>query len=324
MADWRHRFAHINGIDVHYVEQGAGPLVVLLHGFPHLWYSWRHQIGPLAAAGYRVVAPDLRGFGRTSAPAAVEAYDVPAITADLLGLLDHLGERTATFGGLDFGMMAAYDLAYQHPGRVRALIALQNPFLNHGSRPPSQVAAEIGREHFHHMHYFGLPSVAEADLDARPREFLTRVFHTLSGAGDYLHTWQSPPGTHYVDAMQPAPPLPWPWLNEAELELYVENYSASGFLGPLNWYRAGDLRWEQRKDFEGRLIEVPYFFVGSEKDIDLAVFHGRDPLERFGERYADVREVRILPAAGHLMQMEQSGPVTAAMLDFLQALDRAD
>ncbi|MFC0866216.1 alpha/beta fold hydrolase [Sphaerimonospora cavernae] len=320
MSEWTHRFSRINGIDVHYVEQGSGPLVVLLHGFPHLWFSWRHQIGPIADAGFRVVAPDMRGMGRTSAPRDFRQYDVPSITGDLLGLLDHLGAEKAIFSGLDFGMFSAYDLAHLHPERVAALIGLQNPFINWTEKPPLTLAAEAGREHFHHIHYFSEPGVADRDLDAAPRRFLTKVFHTLSGAGDYLRTWDHPPGATYIDAMEEPPPLPWPWLTETELEFYVENYSASGFTGGLNWYRVGDLRWEQRKAFEGQKITVPYYFIGSENDIDLAVFHGRDPLERFGQFYADVRGVRVLEGAGHMMQMERPGAVNEVMLEFLDTL----
>ncbi|QIX26495.1 alpha/beta hydrolase [Nocardioides sp. JQ2195] len=321
MAGWTHQYARINDLDVHYVEQGSGPLVVLLHGFPHLWYSWRHQIGPIAEAGHRVVAPDMRGMGRTTAPADFRDYDLPALTADLTGLLEHLGEEKAVFSGLDFGVTAAYDLAHLHPERVRALIGLQNPFLNWTDKPPLEMAAAAGRKHFQHIAYFTEPGPSDRDLDAAPREFLTKVFHTLSGSGNYLNTWQHPPGTTYIDAMDEAPPLPWSWLSEAELELYVENYSASGFTGGLNWYRVGDIRWEQRKQFEGERITVPYYFVGSEKDIDLAVFHGKDPLERFQQYYSDVRDVRIVPGAGHLMQMESPAAVNEAMLAFLADMD---
>ena len=119
MASWTHRYAHINGIRMHYVEQGAGPLVVLCHGFPHLWFSWRHQIPAIAAAGFRVVAPDMRGMGQTDAPAQVSAYDVEHTVGDLTGLLDALGERSAVFIGLDFGVFAIYDLAFRAPERVR-------------------------------------------------------------------------------------------------------------------------------------------------------------------------------------------------------------
>lgn len=320
MAEWSHRFASINGLEVHYVEQGEGPLVVLLHGFPHLWYSWRHQIGPIAEAGFRVVAPDLRGMGRTSAPEEMEVYDVPHLTADLIGLLDHLGEEQAVFSGLDFGVTAAYDLAYQHPERVRALIGLQNPFLNLTEEPPLTMAAKAGRKHFHHIDYFSQPGVADRDLAADPRGFLTKVFHTLSGAGNYLATWQHPPGATYIEAMESAPALPWSWMSEAEMELYVENYSASGFTGGLNWYRAGDLRWEQRKAYQDQRVAVPYFFIGSENDIDLAVFHGKEPLEQFHRYYSDVRDVRIVPGAGHMLQMERPADVSTAMVDFLRSL----
>jgi pimeloyl-ACP methyl ester carboxylesterase len=319
-AEWAHRFARINGLDVHYVEQGSGPLVVLLHGFPHLWFSWRHQIGPIAEAGFRVVAPDMRGMGRTSAPRDHREYDVGAITGDLLGLLDHLGAEQAIFSGLDFGMFSAYDLAHLHPERVAALIGLQNPFINRTAKPPLTLAAESGREHFDHIHYFSEPGVADRDLDAAPREFLRKVFHALSGEADFLVSWRHPPGTTYIDALPEPPPLPWPWLSEAELELYVENYSAGGFTGGLNWYRVGDLRWEQRKAYVRRRIAVPYFFIGSENDIDLAVWHGDEPLKRFHEHYEDVRGVRILEGAGHLMQMERPREVNAVLLEYLATL----
>ncbi|WP_027945683.1 alpha/beta fold hydrolase [Amycolatopsis taiwanensis] len=320
MGEWEHRFCRINGLDVHYVEQGSGPLVVLLHGFPHLWYSWRHQIGPLAEAGFRVVAPDMRGMGRTSGPRDCRGYDVPAVTGDLLGLLDHLGGRRAIFSGLDFGMFAAYDLAHRHPERVAALIGLQNPFINQPEKPPLALAAEAGRKHFYHIHYFIEPGVADRDLDAAPRTFLQKVFFALSGDADYLSSWQHPPGTTYIDALPEAPPLPWKWLSAAELELYVENYSASGFTGGLNWYRVSDIRWEQRKAYQGKKITVPYFFIGSEKDVDLAVWHGKEPLEQLHQRYQDVRDVRILDGAGHMMQMERPDAVTEVMVEFLESL----
>lgn len=321
MAGWVHRYARINDLDVHYLEQGTGPLVVLLHGFPHTSYSWRHQLGPIAEAGFRVVAPDLRGMGRTTAPPDWRDYDIPHLTDDLLGLLDHLGAEQAVFSGLDFGVSAAYDFAHLYPERARALIGIQNPFLNWTRKPPLTLAAEAGAEHFQHIHYFAEPGVADRDLAAAPREFLTRVFHALSGAGDYLTTWEHPPGTTYIDAMSEPPPLPWSWLSEAELEHYVADYSASGFTGGLNWYRVGDLRWEQRKAYEGCRIEVPYFFIGSENDIDLAVFHGKEPLQQFHRYYSDVRDVRIIDGAGHMLQMERPDDVSAALLDFLETLD---
>ncbi|WP_026403576.1 alpha/beta fold hydrolase [Actinomadura rifamycini] len=316
MAGWSHRYARINDLDVHYVEQGDGPLVVLLHGFPHLWYSWRHQIGPIADAGFRVVAPDMRGMGGTSGPADHRAYGPASIVGDVAGLLDHLGEDRAVFSGLDFGLFAAYDLAHRHPERVEALIALENPFFTPSRESPLTLAARQAERHFNHIHYFAAPGAADRDLAAAPREFLRKVFYALSSDYHYLDVWKKPPGTSYIDALPETPPLPWPWLTEAELEFYVAEYSRSGFTGGLNWYRAMDIAWEERKSYAPRTT-VPYYFIGSEQDADLEGWHGDAPLNRLGDHHADVRDVRMIKAAGHMMQMEKPAETTAAMLEFL-------
>ena len=317
MAGWSHRYAKINGLDVHYVEQGTGPLVVLLHGFPHTWFSWRHQIGPITDAGFRVVAPDMRGMGQTSGPPDHREYAPDRIVADLTALLDHLGEERAVFSGLDFGLFAAYDLAYHRPERIAAIIGLENPFFTPSDEPPLTLAARQAERHFNHIHYFVASGTADDDLAAAPREFLRRLFYALSSDYHYLDVWRRPPGTPYIDALPDAPPLPWPWLTETELEFYVADYSRSGFTGGLNWYRAMDLSWEYRKSYAGRKNPVPYYFVGSEQDTDLEGWHGPDPLNRLDEHYADLRAVRMIENAGHMMQMEKPGETTAAMLEFL-------
>lgn len=321
MAGWSHRYAKINGLDVHYVEQGTGPLVVLLHGFPHTWFSWRHQIGPIADAGFRVVAPDMRGMGQTSGPSDHREYVPDRIVADVTGLLDHLGAEKAVFSGLDFGLFAAYDLAYHHPERIAAIIGLENPFITPSTEPPLTIAARQGRKHFNHIHYFTAePGAADRDLAAAPREFLRKLFYALSSDYHYLDVWRKPSGTTYIDALPETPPLPWTWLTETELEFYVADYSRSGFTGGLNWYRAMDLCWEYRKPYAGRKKNpVPFYFIGSEQDVDLEAWHGDDPLNHLGDHYDDLRAVRMIERAGHMMQMEKSGETTAAMLEFLAA-----
>ncbi|MEU6744900.1 alpha/beta hydrolase [Spirillospora sp. NPDC046719] len=317
MAGWTHRYARINGLDVHYVEQGEGPLVVLLHGFPHLWFSWRHQIGPIADAGFRVVAPDMRGMGGTSGPDDPREYGVEHIVGDVAGLLDHLGAERAAFSGLDFGLFAAYDLAYHHPERVAAIIGLENPFFTPSEESPLTLAARQAKRHFNHIHYFAEPGVADRDLGAAPREFLRKVFYALSSDYHYLDVWRKPPGTTYIDALPETPALPWPWLTDLELEFYVDAYSRSGFTGGLNWYRAMDLSWEYRKSYAGRKNPAPFYFIGSEQDADLEGWHGDDPLDRLHEHHEDVRDVRMLKDAGHMMQMERPEETTATMLEFL-------
>ncbi|WP_030171397.1 alpha/beta hydrolase [Spirillospora albida] len=318
MAGWSHRYAAVNGLDVHYVEQGTGPLVVLLHGFPHTWFSWRHQIGPIADAGFRVVAPDMRGMGETGGPRDHREYGPDRIVGDLIGLLDHLGEDRAVFSGLDFGLFAAYDLAYHRPERIAAIIGLENPFFTPSEESPLTLAARQAKRHFNHIHYFTASDDADRDLAAAPREFLRKLFYALSSDYHYLDVWRKPPGTTYIDALPETPPLPWAWLTETELEFYVAGYSRSGFTGGLNWYRAMDLSWEYRKSYEGK-NPVPYFFLGSEQDVDLEAWHGADPLGRLGEHHEDVRAVRMIKNAGHMMQMEKAAEATAAMLEFLAA-----
>ncbi|MFA1540424.1 alpha/beta fold hydrolase [Actinomadura monticuli] len=319
MAGWSHRYAKINGLDVHYVEEGTGPLVVLLHGFPHTWFSWRHQIGPIADAGFRVVAPDMRGMGQTSGPPDHREYGPDRIVADLTGLLDHLGAEKAVFSGLDFGLFAAYDLAYHRPERIAAIIGLENPFITPSDASPLSLAARQARRHFNHIHYFVASGTADRDLDAAPREFLRKLFYALSSDYHYLDVWRRPAGTSYIDALPDAPPLPWTWLTETELEFYVADYSRSGFTGGLNWYRAMDVSWEYRKSYAGRKNPVPFYFIGSEQDTDLEGWHGDDPLNRLGDHYEDLRAVRMIKQAGHMMQMEKSAETTAAMLEFLAA-----
>lgn len=321
MAEWVHRHAHINGIRVHYVEQGEGPLLVLCHGFPHLWLSWHRQIPALAAAGWRVVAPDMRGMGQTDAPTDVQAYDVDHTVGDLVGLLDHLGEQQAVFAGLDFGLFAIYDLAHRHPERVRAIIGLENPhFPDRPDITPLDEAADWATRHFVHIHYFVPPGVADADLAAQARTFLHRVFYALSGDFHYIDIWKHPPGTTYIDALPEAPPLPWKWLEEWELEWFVSEYSRSGFTGGLNWYRAMDLRWHQRVSYRGNKLKPPFYFIGSTHDVDLEVWHGEDPLSAITDHHEDVRRVEMIEGAGHMIQLERADEVTRLMTEFLKEI----
>lgn len=316
--DWNHHYATINGIRMHYVEQGDGFPIVFCHGFPHIWFSWHRQISALANAGYRVIVPDMRGMGQTEAPAEPEAYGVAPITADLIGLLDHLGLDRAVFSGLDFGAFAIYDLALRHPQRVAAVIGLENPAAPHNpDEPPLTEYQRIAQQHFLHIEYFREPPRADDELNAQPRRFLHKVFHTLSGAGNYFDCFKSPPGTSYMDAMDEPPPLPWLWLSELEMEFFVTEYSRSGFTGGLNWYRSMDIKWRDRKPFEGVQSSVPAYFIGSEHDVDLEGFHGDDPIGLMRAIFPDLREVRMIPGAGHLVQLEAADEVNAILLDYL-------
>jgi pimeloyl-ACP methyl ester carboxylesterase len=320
-AHWQHHYAVINGIHMHYVEQGEGIPVVLCHGFPHLWFSWHRQIPVLAAAGFRVIAPDMRGMGQTEAPEDRRQYDVDHITADLLGLLDHLGEEKAIFVGLDFGAFANYDFALRHPERTMAVIGLENPAAPHNpEEAPLTEYRRMGSEHFLHIAYFVDNPDAASDLEQDPRNFLRKVYWTLSGAVDFFDMFAFPPGTTYIDAMVEPPSLPWPWLSELEMEVFVNEYSQCGFSGGLNWYHSMDMKWEQRKAYEGIQSEVPAWFIGSEADVDLEGFHGDDPISQMRAIFPNLMDVQMIPKVGHMVQLEASEELNIILLDYLDRI----
>jgi pimeloyl-ACP methyl ester carboxylesterase len=319
----QHHYKKLNGIDVHYVEQGEGLPVVLCHGFPHTWFSWHRQISALADAGFRVIAPDMRGMGETEAPEDFNAYGVDSITNDLLALLDAVGEERAVFAGLDFGAFAAYDLAHLHPEKVIAVIGLENPAAPHNPDvPPLTEYKQMAENHFVHIEYFREVGIADKALNAAPFEFLSKVFYALSGDYHYLDVWQHPPGTTYLYALPDAPVLPWVWLTADEMQVFVESYSKSGFSGGLNWYRSMDLKWQQRKPLEGKQSQVPAFFIGSEFDCDLEGFHGDSPIDLMRQQFPNLQAVDMIAGAGHLVQLEKSEEVNALLVKNLKTIEQ--
>lgn len=322
-----HRYIDRAGVRLHYVlAEPAGPAagaepvgtVVLIHGFPHFWFTWHRMIPVLVDAGWRVIAPDVRGMGGSDAPTDVAAYAPREVVDDVLAVIDDArdtgGDAARGAGGeddkvvlvgFDFGAGVAYDTCHLEPDRVRAVIGMENPFMGTaGSVSPLEGSAMIAEKHFLHLHYFAQPGVAEADMAGREREFLARVFWALSADFHYLDVWQQPPGTTYLDALPVAPELPWSWLSVEEMDRYEAEYSRTGFAGPLQWYRAMDVSWNARKEFERQTNPVPYYFLYSEHDPDLEGFHGRDPLNKLDRYHDDVRQVRSVPRAGHLMHLE--------------------
>ncbi len=325
-----HRVVHRDGVRLHYVVQeppGDGaPLgtVVLLHGFPHFWFTWHRMIPVLAEAGWRVIAPDLRGMGHSDAPAEVTAYAPREVVDDVLAVCDDAGADRVVLVGFDFGAGVAYDTCHLEPGRVRAVIGMENPFMGTaGSVSPLEGSAAMAEKHFLHLHYFAQPGVAEADLAGREREFLTRVFWALSADYHYLDVWQHPPGTTYLEALPQAPPLPWAWLSVEEMDIYEAEYARTGFAGPLQWYRAMDVSWAARKGFERQTNPVPFYFLYSEHDPDLEGFHGREPLAKLGRYHDDVRQVRSVPRAGHLMHLEATEDTHRELLACLADIARS-
>lgn len=288
-----------NGIELNVLDEGNGPLIVLCHGFPELAFSWRHQVPELTAAGYRVLAPDMRGFGRSSAPHDVEAYDVVSLCGDLCGLLDALEEEAAIFIGHDWGASLAWQLAVMHPERVRAVAGLSVPFVPRAPAPPIPIMRRHLGEDFYIV-WFQQPGVADTAL-ARD------VRRTLTTHRQWTARWADEDG--------PPPERP-PWLSERELDVYVEAFERTGFTGGLNWYRNIDRNWELTEAFAERRVEQPALFLTGE----------RDPVRRFMPAEAmrgwvtDLRRAVVVPGAGHWVQQEEPEAVNAALLEFLGGL----
>jgi pimeloyl-ACP methyl ester carboxylesterase len=289
-----------NGIELHVVEEGEGPLVVLCHGFPELAFSWRRQLPALATAGFHAVAPDMRGFGASSAPAAVEAYDVVSLCGDMCGLLDVLGEQDAVFIGHDWGASVVWQLATLHPERVRAVAGLGVPFVPRAPAPPLPIMRRHLGEDFYIV-WFQTPGVADAAL-ARD------VRRTLTTSRQWTKQWADEDGLR--------PPKRPPWLSEDELGVYVDAFQRTGFTGGLNWYRNIDRNWELTADVADRRVEQPAFFLTGELD----------PVRRFMPAEAmtgwvtDLRADIVIPGAGHWVQQQEPGAVNAALLGFLAGL----
>ena len=302
---------------MHVAEQGEGPLVVLCHGFPELWYSWRHQLGPLADAGFRVVAPDQRGYGETDRPPAIEDYDILHLTDDLLGLLDALGEEKAVFVGHDWGAPVVWNLALRAPDRVRAVVGLSVPFIPRSLTDPISVFESLFADTFFYMLYFQEPGVADADLGRDPRDTLRRFMSALSADGGDDKYQQLPRhGTRLADWL-PEPGAMPSWLTEDDLEYYTTSFTRTGFTGGLNWYRNLRRNWELTEDLSAAKVVAPALFVAGELDPVVRM----SPPERMAEWVPDLRSAVMLPATGHWTQQERPGEVNAALLEFLFTVD---
>lgn len=306
-------------------EAGTGPAALLLHGFPGTSWSWRHQLPALAGAGYRAIAVDTRGYGASDRPDE-RPQTSAVVEADLLGVLDALGTGPVHLVGQDFGSMYAWNLAQRHPDRVLSVLGTVPYAGTPGPVPPSEVYAAVARKHFLHLDYFQHVGRAEADLGgANLREFLTRLLWALSAQGDLLAVFGFPAaGTSYLDALPPAPPLPWTWLSSEELDVFVAAYAVGGpgreLAGGLASYRAADADWQHARSWDGTTIDQPALIVMGEHD-PVRTFAPPD-LAQQRTWLTDLRDVVGVPEAGHHVQQEQPEAFNAVLLDWLASVSR--
>jgi len=318
--------ATANNIHMRYAEIGSGPLVLFCHGWPESWYSWRHQLTAVSAAGFRCVAPDMRGYGGTEAPEPIDQYTLHHLVGDIAELVKMLGESRATIVGHDWGAPVAWHAALLRPDRFRAVIGLSVPFIPRGPDYPSKSFPETDETVFYQS-YFQSPGVAEADLEHDVRFSMRTFLYDGSGDASYSAIKADPAGHVFMvprkggmmaNRVNPTS-LP-PWLTEADVEVYVDQFERTGYRGGLNWYRNIDRNWELMAPFAGLKITVPALLIAGDRDLVLA-FRGMDQvISNLPKNVPKLQKTLILPGCGHWTQQERPREVNDAMIAFLQRL----
>ena len=316
MTELTHRMVETNGIKIHLAEQGEGPVVLMLHGFPESWYSWRHQLPALADAGYHVICPDVRGYGQSDAPEAIEAYSMKQLTADAVGILDALDIENAVVVGHDWGAPMAWNSAFLYPDRFRAVVGMSVPFSQRGPMPPTQLFKQVFKDNFFYILYFQEPGVAEAELEADVRRFLRLFMHSASADGPERALMPAKKKDEkFLDGMEDPDELP-SWLTKADLDFYTAEFERTGLRGGLNRYRNMDRDWEELTELENATIQQPALFLAGEKDpvIQMA------PPEGMKDHIPNLQFPAFIPNCGHWTQQEKPAEVNAALIKFLKAL----
>ncbi|XUL90317.1 alpha/beta fold hydrolase [Streptomyces galilaeus] len=310
----------VNGARLHVVEAGSGPLVVLLHGFPECWYSWRHQLTALAEAGFRAVAPDMRGYGTSDAPEEVESYTLLHLVGDVVGLIDALGESRAVVAGHDWGAPVAWHTALMRPDLVRGVAGLSVPPPVPAPEPPLKAMRALHQGRFY-TNYFEQAGRAEREFGADVRGSLLRILYGASGDNPTSPlAWIVPDGGGFLDIFPNPDRLP-SWLAEEDLEVYVEAFTASGFTGSLNWYRNMDRNWELTAPWKGARIDVPALYIAGDKDLAVHMPGRSRTIGNLPQLLPGLTRQEMLAGCGHWTQQERPAEVNALLLEFLYSLD---
>jgi pimeloyl-ACP methyl ester carboxylesterase len=316
------RFIKSNGIKLRIAEMGKGPLVILVHGWPESWYSWRHQLPAIAAAGYRAVAPDMRGYGKSDKPEAVEDYDIQHLTADLAGIVDALGEKQAILIGHDWGAIVSWQAMLFYPQRFKALVAMSVPY---GGRPAQSLIQSLRQsrgDNFYYILYFQEPGAAEKEFDADPRAILSRLYLSPDSpreapvvtdpkraAGGWIPRLGAPKG------------LP-SWLTQADLDYYVGEFKQAGFRGGINYYRNFHRNWETTPQFADAKITAPVLFLAGDKDTVIRGATAEALTTSMKNAVPALQGVRLIPNTGHWVQQERPAETNDAILQFLKGISK--
>ncbi|SOD71463.1 pimeloyl-ACP methyl ester carboxylesterase [Jatrophihabitans sp. GAS493] len=319
----QHRVLEVAGGRIHLVEQGVGPLVLLVHGFPESWFSWRRQLPALAAAGYRAVAIDVRGYGRSSKPSEIEAYRMLELVADNVGVVRALGEDTAAIIGHDWGSPIAANSALLHPEVFTAVALLSVPYSPRSRYRPTESMGRIGGEgEEFYISYFQQPGRAEAEIEPDVRGWLAGIYAGLSAdvvtADEMRSIFMVKRGGRLSDRFPAAAGVRPAWLSAEELDAYTEEFERTGFTGALNRYRNIDRDWEDLADWDGAPITQPSLFIGGELDASSSWL--ADAIRRYPTTLPGLVSSHILANCGHWIQQEHPEAVNRLLIDWLNGL----
>lgn len=303
--------------------EGQGPLVILVHGFPESWYSWRHQLGPIAEAGFMAAAIDVRGYGGSDKPREVAAYDMQSLTADVAGVADALQPgQPAILIGHDWGAPIVWNSAFTRPDRFSAVAGLSVPFTGVPTRPFSEVFTKLFTEknRFFYQAWFQKVGPPEAEAEKDVRDFLRKFYYGISGEAPDGSWPQKSAGATLLEGM--VDPAEFPaWMTPADLDYYVGEFEQSGFFGPISRYRNHERDYEWLQQFKGRTLDQPSLLVGGDRDPAFNGF-GRiaDPAAAMREHATNLQAVHVLPGCGHWTQQERAAEVNAILIPWLKAL----
>jgi len=319
----KHRFIQVNEINMHIAEQGEGPLIVLAHGWPELWYSWRHVLPALAATGYHAVAPDMRGYGQTDAPPDIQDYTQFQLVGDVVGLVRTLGYEQAVIAGHDLGAMVAHNAAILRPDMFRAVILLSVPYgarTDGAVKPTEAMRRRVPAEQQFYQTYFQMPGVAEKEFNADPKRTLRMFLYSLSGSIPKEHKWRYMFGINEqaLDGCMDPKQLP-EWLKPEDLDYYTNEYSRTGFRGGLNWYRGQDIFWQETPFLIGRKLLQPTLYVGGTDDP--VVEFARPYVANLEKSVPNLQNKVLLPGVGHWTEQEAPTEVNRLIVDFLVSVD---
>jgi pimeloyl-ACP methyl ester carboxylesterase len=315
VTDFRQRTVQTNGIEMHVTEAGdpdAKP-VIFVHGFPELGRSWRKQLPALAEAGYRAIAPDMRGYGKTTVPKDVTDYDIHHLTGDLCGLLDDIGVQDAAFVGHDWGAWAMWFMTLLHPERVTCLTNLSVSYMPRAAAPPMQTAKQIFGDIFFYQLYFQDVGPAEAELEKDVRRTVLAFAWAVSGEGvasGQMKVQKVGEGG-FLDML--GEPQRMEWFTDEDLDYFVDAFSRTGYFGPLSWYRNIDRNWETTPQLAGAKVTTPTFFIAGANDPVIRML----PPDGMKETVPGLRGMELIEGAGHWVHMERPDEVNRPLLKFL-------